>query len=98
MQCVPAPVLRSAVQALSLTLVATTLGLGNARLDIAIEATALAASPIARDRHLLQPQVNADRLFRCDGGLALHLHSQAEPPVPYRILRKAALAPLHPLH
>src|SRR5207253_6715088 len=97
MQRVPAPVRRPAMQALRLTLVAAALGLGNARLDVAIEATALAASPIARDRHLLQPQVNAHRLFRCDGGLALHLHSQAEPPVPHRILGKAALAPFHPL-
>ena len=44
MQCVPTPIRRPAVQELRLTLVAAALGLGNARLDVAIEATALAAS------------------------------------------------------
>src|SRR5437879_5415358 len=97
MQCVPAPVRRPAVQELSLTLVATALGLGNARLDVPIEAAALAARPIARDRHLLQSQVNAYRLLWRDGRLDRHLHWQAEPPIPHRILRKAALPPFHPL-
>src|SRR5205807_2246480 len=97
MQCVPAAVHCSPVQELGLTPVATALGLGNARLDVAVEATALAPSPIARDRDLLQPQVNAHRLLWCDSALDLHLQRQAEPPIPERILRKAALPPLHPL-
>src|SRR2546426_1045748 len=57
----------------------------------------LAPSPAARARHLLQPQVNAHRLLRRDRSLDPHLHRQTEPPIPPRVLRKAALPPFHPL-
>src|SRR5207253_9906616 len=63
MQRVPAAVRRPAMQELRLAPVAAALGLGNARLDVPIEAPALAAGPVARDRDLLQSQVDTHRRF-----------------------------------
>jgi hypothetical protein len=54
----------------------------------------LQASAVARYRHVLQAQVDADGLTRGDTLLHLHLNRQTQPPVSNGILRKAAVAPL----
>src|SRR6266404_284559 len=81
------------VQALGLTFMAAALSMGNFLLDISIETARAQLLPIAGGGDVLNAQINPDfhlrrnllRGFDCDG--------QTQPPVPDRILSKAAAFP-----
>jgi hypothetical protein len=88
---------RSSMPALGLAPVTPTLRLGNLLLEVAVEIARLELFPRAGHRGVLHAEVNTDGLL--GGHLALDgdLHRQAQPPVADRVLRKAALLPLHPV-
>src|SRR5665213_3869691 len=48
------------------------------------------------DRNVLQPQIDTDDFVRCNGFFRFHLDRQAQPPLPERILGKAATLPFDP--
>src|ERR1700739_4949793 len=76
---------------------AAALRLGNLAFQAPIEPACFQTLTVARDRDMFQAQVDPDR-FLGRGTLFNGLfHRQAEPPVPHRILREAALTPVHPI-
>jgi len=83
------------VQALSLMLVAAALSMGNLLLDMSIETARGQLIPIARGGDVLNAQINPDFPLRGNRLGCLDRHGQAQPPVPDRILSKAAAFPLN---
>src|SRR5258705_4412854 len=85
------------VQALGLTFMTAALSIGNYLLDISIETPRAQLIPIAGGGGVRNAQINRDfqlrrnllRGFDCDG--------QTQPPVPDRILSKAAAFPFNVL-
>src|SRR5271170_712187 len=85
------------MQALGLAPMAPALGVGNLLLDGAVELSRLELGAIACRRGSLEAQINA---HHCLGrGSLSHgvLHRHAQPPVPDRILGKAAALPVNPV-
>src|SRR5665213_2549663 len=85
-----------AMNALGLPLVATALDRGELLRVASCPAAGNQAFPITGHRNVLQPQVDPDGFLRRDALLGLSLDRQAQPPVPERILGKAAALPFDP--
>ena len=83
------------VQALSLMLVTAALSIGNFLLDMSIETARGQLIPIAGGGDVLNPQINPHFPLRGNRLGCLDCHGQAQPPVPDRILSKAAAFPLN---
>jgi hypothetical protein len=77
------------VQSLGLAPMTTALGLGDLRLEAAVEPTRLEPLPIAGRGRRLEPQIDADRGFRGHRSLDGHLDCDAQPPVADRVLGEA---------
>src|SRR5882757_3599871 len=93
MQGVFAPARRRAVQTLRLAFMTAPLCLGDLILDVAVKAPRLELLPVAGRHGVFEPQIQSHRLVPGDRRLELPLDGKAQPPVPHRVLRKAAAFP-----
>jgi hypothetical protein len=66
LQGIAAAVGRASMQAPRLALVRSALGLGNLGLDAPVEPAGFQPLGVARDRCVLQAEINADRALGCD--------------------------------
>ena len=83
------------VQTLSLMFVAAALSIGNFLLDMSIETARGQLIPIAGGGDVLNAQINPDFKLRGNRLGGLDRNGRAQPPVPDRILSKAAAFPLN---
>ncbi len=83
------------MQALRLSTVPSTLGLGDLRFDVAIKMARLELLAITGRHRVLESQIEAHRLARGDRRDLRDFNRQTDPPVPDRVLGEATGFPRH---